>query len=520
MTGCARYGGVSCVPVSSEKESFMNARWRRGRIALIALIGLTQLCVGADPNEKTSGSIADILSSLRELTQVPAFSVAIVRNGQVLAQSAVGEIDTRNHIDALPEHRFRLASVSKTVGATMLALLVQRGDLDPGAPISDYIDDLPEQYRHLTALQLLSHTSGLPHYQARDALIAKTHYNTAIDALASVGDRPLISTPGDSYVYSSHGYTILSALYETVSGETLGESAPAFVEKLTARESPAIEDLQRRDSRRSNVFAVGAYGAKTLKPRDQSYSPFATGFVASATDLAYFGDAVLHSPQIDEKTRELLFRPVTLTKGGKTGRYFYEVAFGWRVGKDLSGRTVYHHAGVTEGARSVLILYPESGLSIAFLSNAAWTAQIERTGFALANIVLEKQSPASTSGSHDFTGFFDGHEISGTLACVGRASTCRFSDNLGALSEWLMQYSPNKELKMGWPSLLVQGDSGYALKVVTSVGVIELQRTNTSSGRNSFQAELGNGRVLVINFSGTCLPKNLRQNHLSGAVSR
>lgn len=479
----------------------MNTRLRRGCFALIALLGLTSTCIGAEATEIASGNIEEILSGLRELTEVPAYSVSIVRNGSVLAQSTVGEIDTRNHFNALPEHRFRLASVSKIVGATMLALLVQSGELNPTAPISDHIDGLPEQYRNLTAQQLLSHTSGLPHYQARDALRGTLHYDTATEALESVGDRPLIATPGDTYSYSTHGFTILSALYEAISGDPLVESTPAFIHEFSSLESPMLENVQQRDPLRSNVFDVGAHGAETLKPRDQSYSPFGTGFTASATDLAYFGDAVLHSSQIADETRELLFRPIMLNDGGKTGRYFYEVAFGWRVGNDLSGRTVYHHAGVTEGARSVLILYPESGLSIAFLSNAAWTAQIERTGFALANIVLENQSPVLSDGHHDFTGHFDGQEISGTLVCDESSVTCRLSDSVGALSEWLLQYSPSKELKTGWPALLFQGDAGHTLKIVTSVGVVEMHRSADSSGYDSFQAELGNGRMLGISFS-------------------
>jgi len=479
----------------------MNIRLRSNCIALIALIGLAPLCVGANAEDRVSGSIADLLGSLRGQTQVPAYSVAIVQDGQVLARSAVGEVDVRNHFDASPENQFRLASVSKVIGATMLALLVQSGELDPMAPIGNYLAGLPEQYRDLTALQLLSHTSGMPHYQARDALIAKTHYETAIDALASVGDRPLISTPGNAYTYSSHGYTILSALYEAITGEPLTESVPVFVAELSDQESPALENLQQRNSLRSNVFAVDAAGAETLKPRDQSYSPFGTGFIASATDLALFGDAVLHSPQLEEETRELLFRPVVLNDGGRTGNYLYEVAFGWRVGKDSSGLTVYHHAGVTEGARSVLILYPEFGLSIAFLSNAAWTASIERTGFALANLVLENQSLATPVGYHDFTGSFDGHEISGTLSCDGDTIACGLSDSQGALSEWLMRYSVSEEPPTGWPSLLVQGDRGHALKIVTTVGLVELHRNLAEPDDAHFQAELGNGQALEIRFS-------------------
>jgi CubicO group peptidase (beta-lactamase class C family) len=479
-------------------------RLRQGRFTLITLFVLAQscasVCASADFEQDPSASIETILSNLRELTQVPAFSVAIVQNGQVMVQATTGEVDTRNQTDALADHRFRLASVSKVVGATMLASLVQSGDLDPGAPIGGYIEGLPEQYQELTALQLLSHTSGLPHYQARDALIAKTHYDTALDALDSVGDRALVATPGESYLYSTHGYTILSAVYESITGESLRASSPSFMEVLAARESPVLEDWQRRDSRRSNIFAVDADGSRTLKPRDQSYSPFGTGFTASATDLAYFGDAVLHSSRIHEATRELLFNPVTLSDGGKTGRYDYSVAFGWRVGQDSTGRSVYHHAGVTEGARSVLILYPESGVSIAFLSNASWTAQIEKTGFALANFLLEEQSPVVSLGDHNFTGSFDGHPISGVLACDERAATCQLSDNSGALSQWLMRYSPKDDQVVSWPSLFAKGESGDVIKLVTSVGVVEMRKAAASDNSETFQAEFGNGRMLVIRF--------------------
>ena len=311
----------------------------------------------------------------------------------------------------------------------------------------------------------------------------------------SVGDRALVATPGDSYLYSSHGFTILGALYESITGVPLTAAAPEFVKALSGRETPVLEDLRQRDSRRSNVFDVTADGANTAKPRDQSYSPFATGFTATATDLAYFGDTVLHSGRITDETRELLFRPVALNGGGKTGTYLYEVAFGWRIGMDSSGRTVYHHAGVTEGARSVLVLYPEFGLSIVFLSNASWTAQIERTAFALANIVLERQSIAMPNEAQKFSGSFDGHAISGTLSCEEGTESCRWSDNQGALTEWLRQYAPGKESPPDWPAMPVEGSAGQALKLVTTVGIVELRRNSIDP---DFTAEIGNGRMLVI----------------------
>ena len=134
------------------------------KILTLVIMCLAFFCVSATAEEGVSASIEGLLLSIRENTQVPAYSVAIVRGGQLIAESAVGEIDVVNHIDASPENWFRLASVSKVIGATMLALLVQDGDLDPNRAIGDYLPGLPSQCRNITALQLLSHTSGMPHY--------------------------------------------------------------------------------------------------------------------------------------------------------------------------------------------------------------------------------------------------------------------------------------------------------------------------------------------------------------------
>ena len=45
------------------------------------------------------------------------------------------------------------------------------------------------------------------------------------------------------------------------------------------------------------------------------------------------------------------------------------VGIGWRIGKDSAGRRVLHHAGASQGGRAMLLLYPESGIVVAMLSN-------------------------------------------------------------------------------------------------------------------------------------------------------
>ena len=41
----------------------------------------------------------------------------------------------------------------------------------------------------------------------------------------------------------------------------------------------------------------------------------------------------------------------------------------WRIGKDPDGRRLLHHAGATEGGRAMLLMFPDSGVVVAMLSN-------------------------------------------------------------------------------------------------------------------------------------------------------
>jgi len=455
--------------------------------------------VSADQDELVS----DLLLSLREQTHVPAFSVAVVRNGAILNVTTVGEKDIKNHLPATNETSFRLASVSKVIGATMLAELMQKGRLGSNDQIGTYLPQLQQHFKSLTVKQLLAHTSGVPHYQVRDSAIALAHYETAIDALDGVGDRALLFAPGTDYEYSSHAYSILSALYEVIEGRPLLRSAPEFMERMTGLTTPQLEDVRTRNQSRSNAFELTADGPRTIKLRDQSFSPFGTGFIATSTDLALFGDAVLHGPTISDATREFLFEPVFLNDGRPTGNYLYQVAFGWRVGIDNKGRTVYHHAGITPGARSVLILYPEEGLSIAFLSNAMWTAQIERTGFAIADIFLSEQFAQGKSVSHSFDGRFNSSPISGEITCEPGLALCNFSDNDGALTKWLRRFNHTPSDRTNWPAILARSGSGDSIILVTSVGLIQLmQRETEQCSISCFGVEVGNGRLLEIRVKG------------------
>src|SRR5690606_3074798 len=82
--------------------------------------------------------------------------------------------------------------------------------------------------------------------------------------------------------------------------------------------------------------------------------------------------------------REAMWTPSYLNDGAPVVADGENVALGWRVGHDQDGARIAHHAGVTIGARSVLVLYPEAGMSVSVLSTALWVASIRETAQMLA----------------------------------------------------------------------------------------------------------------------------------------
>ena len=50
-------------------------------------------------------------------------------------------------------------------------------------------------------------------------LISQDHYNTVTEALSIFKDDPLLSDPGTSYLYTTYGWTLLSAVIEGASSQ-------------------------------------------------------------------------------------------------------------------------------------------------------------------------------------------------------------------------------------------------------------------------------------------------------------
>src|SRR5229473_5627984 len=100
---------------------------------------------------------------LRE-KELPAISVALVDDQQVVWARGFGFADPEKKIPATAQTVYRVGSVSKLFTDIGVMQLVERGELKLDAPITDYLPDFQPGnpfHKPITLRELMSHRSGL-----------------------------------------------------------------------------------------------------------------------------------------------------------------------------------------------------------------------------------------------------------------------------------------------------------------------------------------------------------------------
>lgn len=346
---------------------------------LLALAPVAQ----AKPAPATLATARAAVAEVRAATPTPALSVAVVRGGEVVWAEAFGSANLELDAPATPQTRFRLGSVSKVVTATLAARLAEQGVLDLDAPISRYMPDLPQAHRATTLRQLLGHQGGIRHYEGKDmradqpgGSIDQREYADTAATLALFINDPLVAPPGTKSHYSTFGYTLASAVIEAAAKRPFVELVETLLAEplgLTSLEADAWRTpIKGRTAFYDPTPAWAQAGVAApfvnAPQANAAYKWAGGGFVATPSDVARFGYAVIRPGYVNAATHRMMFTPLAAADGTTTN-----VALGWRVDKDAAGRVRWHHAGSSVGGRAMLLVYPEHDLSIALMSNLTQT---------------------------------------------------------------------------------------------------------------------------------------------------
>ncbi len=319
------------------------------------------------------------LEQSRRQRQWPAITAAVAWRGELVWAGAAGYADLALAVPASIQTQFRLGSTSKAVTSTALARAVAQQQVELDAPIRSYKADLPNPaWQAMTLRQLMSHTAGLPGYDNNTDRIGAIrswlkwgHFTDVNQTLALFDDSDLLAPPGERFHYSSYDVNLASAVLQSATGQPFLNYLQAEV--ATPLGLHSLGPADESSAQQAKFYETTDGEARLHRPVDLSQKWASGGLVATSVDLAKLGSAWFSADFVPPEIQQD-FWTVQKLADGQLNEQFY--ALGWRHfsypflycdrENPLTEPVSYvHHGGVSDGAQSLLVIYPKWQLVVA-----------------------------------------------------------------------------------------------------------------------------------------------------------
>lgn len=323
------------------------------------------------------GQLDGLAQKLMTSTGVPGMAVAVVRGEQTIYARGFGTraIGSGNPVDA--DTVFQLASLSKSLGSSVVAHQVGAGSVTWDTTIRTHLPWFTlsdaDVSNAVTIADLYSHRSGLPDH-AGDRL-EDMGYDRK-DILERLRYLPLHAFRS-SYFYTNFGVTAAAQAVATASGldwATLCDVAiyrPLGMSSTSSRHA----DFAARANRAVGHVKVGDAWVQGPGTLPDAQAP-AGGVSSSVNDMAKWlammlGQGVFNGKRVVDASA--LAAAVTAQAQSAPPGLDHPAAYygyGFNVGTTAAGRASYSHSGAFGvGASTNFVAVPSTGLAIVALTN-------------------------------------------------------------------------------------------------------------------------------------------------------
>ena len=367
-------------------------------VVAVALVAATHALLIAQPRAPWAADVDQIFAAWSR-PDSPGCALGVFKDGAVAYVRGYGMADLEQGVPITPETVFYVGSLSKQFTAMAAALAIQQGRLSAGDPIRRYLSELPEYAVPITVRHLLHHTSGLRDYNTLLSIAGRRGdeaYDNATVLRMTARQKALNFTPGDEYLYSNTGYTLLATIVERATGTPFAQFADANIFKpLGMTVTHYHVDASRLVHKRASAYERSGNGAVTLDtPSNQRAG--AGGVFTNIRDLKRW-DENFYTGQVGGLAIiEQLQAPGSLN-GGRPLTY----AWGLEVGT-YRGLRIVEHGGSLGGYRAHLLRFPAQHTSVALLCNLgsiAPSALARRVADAVLGSILTGEKPAPASAA-------------------------------------------------------------------------------------------------------------------------
>ncbi len=353
------------------------------------------------PNIPARKDYAGIVQALqpfveREIAEkeLPGLSIAIIDDQQIVWAQGFGMADPQKAKPATARTVYRIGSVSKLFTDIGIMQLVERGELNLDAPITDYLPDFRPRNPFATPItlrQLMSHRSGL----LREPPVGN-YFETSQPSLAatvrSLNETELVFEPNTHTKYSNAAIAVVGYLLEARSHQPFAKYLKGSVlDRMGLTHSSFEPDPNViGDLAKAEMWTYD--GLKFAAPTFQLGMAPAGSMYSTVTDLGHFLSVLMAHGQTNDgallkpETIEQMWSPQFSNPGGRV------FGLGFMV-RSLDGHRLVGHGGAIYGFATTLDLLPEDKVGVVVITTKdAINAVTERIGEETLKLVLDQRA--------------------------------------------------------------------------------------------------------------------------------
>jgi CubicO group peptidase (beta-lactamase class C family) len=357
---------------------------RRIFILSILLVFFISIFCGAAPQKEPASLKEKIDQYMVRLTE-NGFSGALLvaKNDEIIISKGYGSANREKKIPVRENTVFTVGSVTKQfTGAAILKLQMQ-GKLKVTDPITKYFKKVPADKQSITLHHLLTHTAGFP------GAIGDDYDPVEREEFSELAMKTrLVHPPGQTYLYSNVGFSLLGIIVELVSGQTY----EMFLNENLFKPAGMKETGYLLPEWGTDQLAHGYRGGKdrgTL--RDHPWAKEGPGWhlrgnggiLSTLRDMFKWHKALLGNKILDERAKTLYYTPHVPEDESGSSHYGY----GWAIFKTRRNTRLIAHNGGNMIFAADFQRYLDEGVVIIAFSNSAGHSAI-RASEVVARIVF------------------------------------------------------------------------------------------------------------------------------------
>ncbi|WP_347923663.1 serine hydrolase domain-containing protein [Pontimicrobium sp. SW4] len=365
----------------------MNSSIKALIIAFITLLTLNSF------SQSTNKELFNRIDTYLESSVTNGFSgvVLVSKKGEIILSKGYGWADRKNKIPNSPSTVFNIGSVTKQFTASAILKLVEQGRIKASDKIGSYFNQAPIDKRDISIHQLLTHTSGISNRTGG------FRYNEASKEqfLKDFFESELQSKPGTKYQYANANYIILTAIIESVSGQTYGSFLNDYLFVPSQMKSTGYKSINFGTERLAHGYyynrndeqwADWGTTQQHLPYNDKHWYSIGKGDIHSTIeDLYKWHIALKNNVVLASETRLVQETPYVAENDKMTSFYGY----GWAISQSNRDTKIVAHNGSNGLYFADFVRFIDDDVVVIYITNVFLGSESENVAREIGKMIFD-----------------------------------------------------------------------------------------------------------------------------------